>query len=76
MRRAPRQILRCDPYRLLTMFPIAFTHGHARTLREDEQISREKYRGHFYHGLLVRRGNEYKVLWADHGYPPRFIPSR
>jgi hypothetical protein len=35
------------------MFPIAFTHGHARTLREDEQISREKYRGHFYHGLLV-----------------------
>ena len=52
MRRAPRQILRCDPHRLLTMFPIAFTHGHARTLREDEQISREKYRGHFYHGLL------------------------
>ena len=53
MRRAPRQILRCDPHRLLTMFPIAFTHGHARTLREDEQISREKYRGHFYHGLLA-----------------------
>jgi len=34
------------------MFSIAFTHGHARTLREDQQISREKYRSHFYHGLL------------------------
>src|SRR6516162_1586286 len=52
MRRAPWQILRCHPHRLLTMFSIAFTHGHARTLREDQQISREKYRSHFYHGLL------------------------
>jgi hypothetical protein len=53
MRSASRQILRRDPNGLLPKFSFAFAHSHARTLREDEQISREKYRSNFYHGLLV-----------------------
>jgi hypothetical protein len=32
MRRTPRQLLGCDPHRLLAKLSFAFTHGHVRTL--------------------------------------------
>lgn len=42
MRGASRQILCGNPHRRMTIFSFPFTHGHARTLREHGQVSREK----------------------------------
>ena len=40
MRRTPRQVLCCDPHRLLAEPSLAFAHSHARTLLEEGQLSR------------------------------------